>query len=134
VNVTTSQRQAVAVAQSFSIWDMAARWAPTGIRGRHIGLHGSVYPCRDVFDAHQLIQFQVPGPNLFGLGFCIEALLDVIVALVESCWTQTAPTWWLVKVRPFSETNEPEPPLLNRTEEGERGRAIPGLVRSRIWP
>src|SRR5262245_52388169 len=27
-----------------------------------------------------------------------------------------APTWWLVRTSPLSETNEPEPPLLKRTD------------------
>ena len=29
---------------------------------------------------------------------------------------QLAPTWWLVRTSPVSDTKEPEPPLLNRTE------------------
>src|SRR6266498_197755 len=29
---------------------------------------------------------------------------------------QLAPTWWFVRTSPVSETKEPEPPLLNRTE------------------
>src|SRR5262245_15909152 len=29
---------------------------------------------------------------------------------------QPRPTWWLVIIRPSGETNEPEPPSLNRTE------------------
>src|SRR4051812_37577852 len=29
---------------------------------------------------------------------------------------QSAPTWWLVITRPWSDTNDPEPPELNRTD------------------
>src|SRR5712671_3498756 len=30
---------------------------------------------------------------------------------------QSRPTWWLVKSKPCGEMNDPEPPLLNRTED-----------------
>src|SRR4051812_1188429 len=32
----------------------------------------------------------------------------------------SAPTWWLVITRPSAETNDPEPPLLNRTADDRR--------------
>src|SRR4051794_10015622 len=44
----------------------------------------------------------------------------------------SAPTWWLVITRPSAETNEPEPPLLNRTAD-ERRRVIHSGVGSKPW-
>ena len=37
-------------------------------------------------------------------------------SLVPSFCRASAPTWWLVRTRPSAETNEPDPPLLKRTE------------------
>src|SRR3954452_5144922 len=39
----------------------------------------------------------------------------------------SAPTWWLVITRPSAETNEPEPPLLNRTADDRRCSIHPGV-------
>src|SRR5437764_1090960 len=40
-----------------------------------------------------------------------------LLTMPVSRWRAVRPTWWLVITRPSAEMNEPEPPVLKRTDD-----------------
>ena len=104
--------------RSFSISAILAVRGLNASAGGGPGRHGRLDLGGHVLDADQDVELQVLALDLLGAGSWRGSRRG---GSSSRAWRasarSSAPTWWLVMTRPFGETNEPEPPELNRTED-----------------